>query len=252
MYCFRSTSMRSLFAILVLTFVVAVGAGAQPGPICDPILNPCPDISAFFPSAPCSCPTGDCPAIPWQSFTISNAQYASSTDSGICIKGRPFKARLNFRYRFCNGVLELCSSSHPYFLSDGTRTLCVGSGICAMDYRTELAYALEMMIRQGVISIGTCPDYFAVKWYICAKCSPLESCTSTSRCYMWINVCNTGEVRYCSYCPPDIPGALNRRLGFELVGIYGTESCQPTGGNCTPSCQALYDILKCFDGYPGP
>jgi len=240
--------------LLLIASMIALGAvmRAQPGPICDPILNPCPNLSFLF-SEGCSCPPGDCPAVPWNDFVISNTQFFNDADSGSCVKGAPFKGALNFKYRFCNGVLELCSSSDPFQLSTGW-LYCSTPNICTFDYRTDLSYALEMMSRQGLIVVRACPDISAIKWYVCTKClssSPEFPCSSHSQCYMWINVCREGYNR-CEACAPYVFGGKSFKLKYELIGVYPTGVCSPTDPNCTPGCQLLYQYMKCFDALPSP
>lgn len=206
----------------------------------------------LFKNQSCGCPVTECPSTPWRDLIVTDGQFLNDADSGSCVNGIPFKARLNFKYRFCNGVLELCSSIEGFALADGWLH-CTTTGICLSDYRVNLSYALEVMRRRGLLTVSNCPAYQSVKWYVCTKCLPAgEVCTiSSSRCYMWINVCNEGYSQ-CSACSPYLFTGANARLKFELVGVYSTEACQPPGSGCTPGCQLVYDFMKCFDSLPNP
>ncbi len=237
--------------LLLIASMIALGAvmRAQPIPPCDPILNPCPDWSVFD-LAQCACPTSSCPNVPWQHYSsIGSGDFYEDTVWGSCVYGKPFKSSLNFYYRICNGVLELCSSI-PYSLSDqGGSKAC--DNYCPTDYRRDLGYALNVLYGLGVISMRSCPDIFAVKWHICTRCAPGGCSSSISRCYMWINVCSEG-INSCEACPPNGFNGGGFKLKFELIGVYSDGPCSPPTAGCTPGCQGLYDIVKCFDALPSP
>lgn len=239
------------FLLLLMSMAAMVSMmQAQPPPPCDPILNPCPDLPITINANSCGCPTGDCPTVPWQHFEITNAEYFNDSADGSCVFGKPFKTDLSFDYRFCNGVLELCSSTYAYFLSYVGWRDC--GSLCRSDYRIELGYALEMMRRRGIVSMPACPSNLPIKWYMCVGCQPDGLCTySTSRCYMWINVCSDGPVE-CSACSPSSFAGQSNKLKYELLGVYSFEPCVPPGSGCVPGCRAFYDFLKCFDTMPSP